>query len=536
VLLERLWRRKHARRAGGGPRLSRGETQDYSSYAFYSRAARAEPRALDEFPTLPPGTLIAGKLRLIRTLGAGGMGVVYEVEHEITKHHRALKVLHAYAAEQPGVVERFLREASAAGRVGNAHVAETFDAGKLDSGEPYLLMELLDGETLDQLLQRSGPLDAGLLCNLIHQACEGVHAAHEAGIIHRDLKPENLMIVTRDGAPFVKILDFGISKFDAERTGSLKLTTEGLVMGTPYYMSPEQVVGSSTIDARTDIYALGVILYECATGVRPFDAQTVQHLAILIHQGNPVPLATRRAALPSAFYDIVHRAMAADREQRFESARALAAALAPLRGRVSGAPATRIVEPYIARPLVERYIARPLIEPAHTHVVVDTTSGGTPRVTSSRPSGPMPSTDGALAQSMSGRSSAGKRSRALGVSAISLVLVAGAIALAVTRSSRIEPSPPPRPAAAAANVVAEPPQAAVLPAAHPFETAPPASSASPTPSGLPAEAVKRAPPATPSASALAGARTTASSSPPAPTPAQKGRVEDNGLSRENPFR
>jgi serine/threonine protein kinase len=490
---------------------------------------------LDEFPTLPPGTLIAGKLRLIRTLGAGGMGVVYEVEHEITKHHRALKVLHAYAAEQPGVVERFLREASAAGRVGNAHVAETFDAGTLDSGEPYLLMELLDGETLDQLLQRSGPLDPGLLCNLIHQACEGVQAAHDAGIIHRDLKPENLMIVARDGAPFVKILDFGISKFDAERTGSLKLTTEGLVMGTPYYMSPEQVVGSSTIDARTDIYALGVILYECATAVRPFDAQTVQHLAILIHQGKPVPLATRRAALPSAFYDIVHRAMAADREQRFESARALAAALAPLRGRVSGAPSTTHI--------VERQSARPQMEPSRTHVVVDTTSGGPPRVMSSRPSGPMPSTDGALAATMSGRPSAGKRSRALGVSAISLVLVAGAVAIAVTRSSRIQPTMAPAAAAAGANVVAEPAQTAALqPPAQPVEAPPPPSPASATaaPSGSAQEPPKRAvvptAPVAPAASALASARTAPSSSPPATPPVQRGRVEDNGLSRENPFR
>ncbi len=485
----------------------------------------------DEFPTLPPGTLIAGKLRLIRTLGAGGMGVVYEVEHEITKHHRALKVLHAYAAEQPGVVERFLREASAAGRVGNAHVAETFDAGKLDSGEPYLLMELLDGETLDHLLLRSGPLDPGILCDLIHQACEGVQAAHEAGIIHRDLKPENMMIVTRDGAPFVKILDFGISKFDAERTGSMKLTTEGLVMGTPYYMSPEQVRGSSTIDARTDIYALGVILYECVTGVRPFDAQTVQHLAVLIHEGKPVPLATRRSALPPAFYDIVNRAMSTDRDQRFESARALAAALAPLRARIRGAPSTRIMEP------------------SRTHVVVDTTSGGPPRVTSSRPSGPMPSTDAALAATMSGRpSAAGARSRVLGVSALALLLVAGAVAVAVTRAARMPTSGA---TAATDNAAVEPPpRAAVMapPPVQPAET--PGSQASvsgPSPAGsaAPFESAKRASPlASPAPSAhVTAAAVSASAAPPPATSAPavaatppKPHVGDNGLSRENPFR
>lgn len=485
----------------------------------------------DEFPTLPPGTLIAGKLRLIRTLGAGGMGVVYEVEHEITKHHRALKVLHAYAAEQPGVVERFLREASAAGRVGNVHVAETFDAGKLDSGEPYLLMELLDGETLDQLLQRSGPLDPGILCDLIHQACEGVQAAHEAGIIHRDLKPENLMIVTRDGAPFVKILDFGISKFDAERTGSMKLTTEGLVMGTPYYMSPEQVRGSSTIDARTDIYALGVILYECVTGVRPFDAQTVQHLAVLIHEGKPVPLATRRSALPSAFYDIVNRAMSTDREQRFESAKALAAALAPLRARMRSAPSTRIMEP------------------SRTHVVVETTSGGPPRVTSSRPSGPMPSTDAALAATTSGRpSAAAARSRALGVSALALLLVAGAVAVAVTRAARTQTTGAPT---AAANGPVEPPPQTTISAPPPVQPveSPPAQPSANGPAAAapaaPAESGKHTPPlasAVPSAhpaTAVAlgsGAPSAVTSAPAAIATPPKSHVGDNGLSRENPFR
>jgi serine/threonine-protein kinase len=459
-------------------------------------------------------------------LGSGGMGVVYEVEHEITKHRRALKVLHAYAAEQPGVVERFLREASAAGRVGNAHVAETFDAGTLDSGEPYLLMELLDGETLDQLLQRVGPLDPGHLCDLIHQACEGVQAAHDAGIIHRDLKPENLMIVTRDRAPFVKILDFGISKFDTERTGSMKLTTEGLVMGTPYYMSPEQVRGSSTIDARTDIYALGVILYECATGVRPFEAQTVQHLAVLIHEGKPMPLASRRSSMPPAFYDIVNRAMAADREKRFESAKSLARALAPLRTRISSAPSTRIME-----------APQPLI-------VIDTLNGGPPRV-SSRPAGPMPATDGALSATMApGLASAGKRARAVGVSAVVLLLAAGAVAVALvfSRSTRLASGSSPV-AASALEAIAPPPAAAALPApvvaALPSQAPvaqPSASTASQAPSGTdPTRRPAAVAGATPSAHLAPSAAATVVAAPP-PAPPQRARVEENGLSRENPFR
>src|SRR5580700_7845309 len=212
----------------------------------------------------PAGTIVANRLRIVRVIGVGGMGTVYEVEHELTKHHRALKVLQAKAAQQPSVVERFVREASAAGRIANAHIAETFDAGRLESGEPYLLMELIEGETLDARLRREGPIEVGELTDLVHQACEGVHAAHVSGIVHRDLKPENLIVTPRDGAPFVKILDFGISKFDSERTGALGITTEGLVMGTPYYMSPEQLIASPSLDARTDVYSLGVILYECA--------------------------------------------------------------------------------------------------------------------------------------------------------------------------------------------------------------------------------------------------------------------------------
>jgi serine/threonine-protein kinase len=477
-----------------------------------------------EFPTLPPGTLIAGKLRLLRTLGAGGMGVVYEVEHEITKHRRALKVLHAYAAEQPGVVERFLREASAAGRVGNAHVAETFDAGKLESGEPYLLMELLDGETLDHRLQRSGPLDPGDLCDLIHQACEGVQAAHEAGIVHRDLKPENLMIVSRDGAPFVKILDFGISKFDAERTGSLKLTTEGLVMGTPYYMSPEQVRGSSTIDARTDIYALGVILYECACGVRPFEAAAIQHLAVLIHEGKPVPLAERRPSLPPAFYDVVVRAMAADREQRFASASALAQALAPMRRRTSAGPSSRSIQSPASR------------------VVVEPTSGG-PRVTGAVPlAGAMPSTHAALAATVTTGApvARGRSPRVLGLAAVGVVLVAG-VAVALTRSSHTTPT---------SNTPVAAPPAQVEPQRAPAATLPPMPVELPVPP-LPAPVKPPAPVAVAAAAEPAhrtspGPSVAASSRPsvPAVTPsapassasAPKNRVEDNGLSRDNPFR
>jgi len=313
------------------------DDDDEAPESEYDDVLRDIARASERAPGVPSsslvtGSLIAGKFRVVRELGVGGMGAVYEVEHELTKHRRALKVLRPGASGD--VVERFVREASAAARIGSAHVAQTFDAGRLDDGSPYLLMELLEGETIEDRLLRAGPIAQGELADLVHQACDGVHAAHLAGIIHRDLKPGNLFIESRDGRPFVKILDFGISKFDEGRTGAPGLTKDGSVMGTPHYMAPEQVLGSVSIDARTDVYALGVILYECACGSRPFEAGSVQHLAVLIHEGRPVPLEQRKPSLAGAFCDVVRRAMAPEAQERFATAQALADALAPLREQV----------------------------------------------------------------------------------------------------------------------------------------------------------------------------------------------------------
>jgi hypothetical protein len=278
---------------------------------------------MDDDPSaLTPGTVLAGRFRVVRCMGVGGMGSVYEIEHELTKHRRALKLLHAAMAANSGVVERFLREASAAGRVGNQHIVETFDAGTLETGAPYLVMEMLRGETLSDRILR-GPMPVSEVIDLVGQACDGVHAAHEAGIVHRDLKPDNLFVVDVEGRPFVKILDFGISKFDPGKTGGMALTQEGAALGTPYYMSPEQIRGEANLDARTDVYALGVILYECTAGQRPFEADALTQLAVLIHTGRPKPLAELRPDLPPGFSDLVARAMATDREQRTQSARGL---------------------------------------------------------------------------------------------------------------------------------------------------------------------------------------------------------------------
>jgi len=279
--------------------------------------------------TFEPGATIGGKFTVRAVLGVGGMGAVYEVEHVFTKHRRALKLLHPHVQAQPVIVERFLREASAAGRIGNAHIVETFDAGVLDDGVPYLAMELLNGRPLCDRFAEQRKMPLAELADIVRQACIGVQAAHDAGIVHRDLKPENLFLENRDGHAFVKILDFGISKFDAELTGGQAVTREGSAMGTPYYMPPEQVRGVRDLDRRADVYALGVILYEGAAGRRPFEADSLPHLSLLIHEGKAKPLHEIRPELPRAFSELVAKAMHADRDLRLPSALELERALAP---------------------------------------------------------------------------------------------------------------------------------------------------------------------------------------------------------------
>ncbi len=253
------------------------------------------------------------------------MGAVYEVVHEITRHPRALKLLHPEMRDVPGAFERFLREASAAGRIGNPHIVDTFDAGEAAGGEPYLVMELLEGEPMSALINRAKTgLGMGLALELVAQAAEGVQAAHEAGIVHRDLKPDNVFLVQRDGKLFVKLLDFGISKFDGE--GLEKLTQTGQLMGTPAYMPPEQLAGQH-IDERADVYALGVILFKCVTGRVPYVASSIMQLALLLSEGSfPAP-SSLRAEVPPSLEEVMRRALARSPDDRTPTAGALASEL-----------------------------------------------------------------------------------------------------------------------------------------------------------------------------------------------------------------
>ncbi|MBN1612164.1 MAG: protein kinase [Polyangiaceae bacterium] len=273
------------------------------------------------------GSTVAEKLRVVRLMGAGGTGAVYEVEHLITKTRQALKLLHPRYADHPATRERFLREASASGRIKSPHIVEALDAGTLPSGELFLVMELLQGQPLSEVLEHEGKLSFEWAADIAAQAADGVQAAHDAGIIHRDLKTDNLFVVDMpDGRPFVKILDFGISKFDPTRTRDLRLTREGSFLGTPYYTSPEQFL-SQGVDERTDVYSLGVVLYECLTGNKPFDAESFEGLAAAVIQGQYVPIHELRPETRPELERLVATAMALSRDDRFGSAAEMATAL-----------------------------------------------------------------------------------------------------------------------------------------------------------------------------------------------------------------
>ena len=276
-------------------------------------------------PRIEPGDLIAEKYRVERVLGAGGMGVVLLARHIHLDDAVALKVLSPELLGNEQAVARFRREAQAAAKLKNEHVVRVFDVGVHENSLPYLVMEYLEGGDLSGMIRSVGALGVEQAADVLIQACSAVSAAHRAGIIHRDLKPSNLFCVPRaDGWVTIKVLDFGISRVSAEPgVDQQGITVTGNVVGSPSYMSPEQMRSSNRVDPRTDIWSLGVVLYECLTGKLPFPATTYPEVCVKVAQDPPEPL----VGVPPALAAVVLRCLEKDRERRFGTADELALAL-----------------------------------------------------------------------------------------------------------------------------------------------------------------------------------------------------------------
>ena len=276
------------------------------------------------------GDVIAGKYRVDWVLGTGSTGIVLAAYHLGLHERVAIKLLLPEALSNPEAVNRFEREARAAVKIKSEHVARVIDVGSLDEGAPYIVMEHLQGEDLAARLARTGPLDIEEAVDFVLQACEAVAEAHGLGIVHRDLKPANLFCVRRsDDHATIKVLDFGISKV-LDSTGlhaSGEMTRTSVVVGSPYYMSPEQMQAPRTVDARTDIWAIGVILYELIAGRVPFPGDTLPLISVRVAKSPPPMLRVIRSDVPPGLESIIERCLEKSPGKRYKSVADLAAAL-----------------------------------------------------------------------------------------------------------------------------------------------------------------------------------------------------------------
>jgi len=297
----------------------------------------------DSLPTnVKPGDILAGKYRVNKVLGAGGMGVVVQATHIVLEDKVALKFLLPEFVENEAVSARFLREAQAAVRIKSPNVARVVDVGTLESGAPFMVMEYLSGRDLGQELDAIGPFSVETAAKFALQACEALASAHASGIIHRDIKPANLFITQNaDGSPLLKVLDFGISKV-ADATGVSNLTRTHAAMGSPTYMSPEQMRSAKDVDSRADIWSLGVVIFEMVAGTLPFNAESMPQLVALVLESEAPSLRDARPDVDEAFDELVTRCLQKDTSKRFQDVAELASALAPFAGETGYESARRI--------------------------------------------------------------------------------------------------------------------------------------------------------------------------------------------------
>jgi serine/threonine-protein kinase len=409
------------------------------------------------------GTLLADKYRVDRVIGQGGMGVVVAATHLHLQQRVALKFLSPDIVHGPAILERFVREARASAQLRGEHVCRVSDVGTFANGAAYIVMELLEGSDLASLVERHGPLPVQRAADYVLQACVGIAEAHALGIIHRDLKPANLFLTARpDGAPLIKVLDFGIAKAQADH--SFNLTQTSAVLGSPGYMSPEQLRSARDVDARSDIWAIGVVLYELVSGRPPFTGDSITELALRIAMDPPPPLV---GPLPHGFDQLVHRCLAKDPAQRYPDLANLAHALAAYAGAAGWDLANAVsrllhVEPPASPgPQGAMGYAGPV-----TQVLGPMTAAG------SRPAAP--TTLGAAASAMLAARPRDRRRAVFGGVAAAAVIAGVVAAVALGRGAR-----PAVPAAAAAASTPQP--AAVAPPAPP----PPPAEVSAPPAAAP---------------------------------------------------
>jgi eukaryotic-like serine/threonine-protein kinase len=278
------------------------------------------------------GTVVAGKYRIEHTLGSGGMGVVVAATHLQLGTPVALKFLQHELTQNQGVVDRFMREARSSAKLRGDNVCRVSDVGVTETGQPFIVMELLTGQDVGTVLRNMGALPVSTAAEIIMQACIALGEAHALGFVHRDIKPGNLFWTQRaDGNPLIKVLDFGVAKAPEEINFSLTQTQN--VIGSPGYMSPEQLKSSKTVDARSDIWALGIVLYELVSARKPFHGESITELALRVAMDPTPPLS---GGVPATFESVILRCLEKEPQRRFKDVAELAAALAPFVGPVRG--------------------------------------------------------------------------------------------------------------------------------------------------------------------------------------------------------
>ncbi|WP_437668758.1 protein kinase domain-containing protein [Sorangium sp. So ce131] len=442
------------------------------------------------------GQQVTSTLKLSRQLGKGAMGSVWVADHLALGTQVAVKFMSPAYAEQGGFVERFRREAMAAAQIKSPHVAQVFDHGVTPDGAPYIVMELLEGEDLKRRIERLGVLAPTEVALIVGQTAKALGRAHQLGIVHRDIKPDNIFLLDVEGEPFVKVVDFGVAKrVQGGAAGELGMTSTGSVLGTPLYMSPEQLLSAKHVDYRADLWGLAVVAYHALTGQVPFRGETLGALSVVLHTGIFTPPSAVRPELSPAIDAWMKKALQLDPAARFSSARQMAEALS---GAVLGVSHVSFTTE--GSSLGDPTTSRPSATPAPSQPV----SFGPPPPSSSPPGARLSST-GTPGRTLAGMSTSGQGSSrrwapALAAAALALGALLSVVVFLITRSTQAPPVTPtseeqplqqPTPAAPPEALPGAKPGSVVAPAPASAAAAPapaPAGDAAAVPASAPAPA------------------------------------------------